>query len=163
MARPRAWGDSLINVDLVSGVQQSINLLLTLTASDTITAVRLVGSLTASPASLIGQIDGIMGIDIGVGVAATEAFGVAGAIPDPNVAGDVPARGWLYRTRMVEIKVHSSSSVFEILHVGTANFDIGASRKVDRGILYMTMSSNPILGTAHTINLAGIVRAFCLT
>ena len=54
--------------------------------------------MSVVPESLGATDDGVMAIDVGIGVVSTEAF-TAGVVPDPQTSSDYPTLGWLYRTR----------------------------------------------------------------
>ena len=162
-SRPTAWGDTLMSVLIPSAAQMSpLNLLSALTPSDTITVARLIIHLTVVPANLATAGQATQLVDIGIGVAAAEAFN-AGVLPDPNVAGDVPARGWLYADRLV-CAHESPSGTLEWGHYSEVRLDLRASRKVDRGILYI-VANNSFLegGASFSVRLIGRVRALCLT
>ena len=165
MPRRRAWADFVVALTLVVDVPQSVNLLTQAPDLDTITVARLIGKLTAVPSSLTTQVDSEMIVDIGVGVASVEAFGVAASagLPVVNAAASAPPRGWLYRAQLHVVKVHSTGTTFEILIQGQDQFDIGAMRKVDKGRLYLVTQSTLIGGSAMNLSLTGLVRAMCLT
>ena len=42
-------------------------------------------------------------------------------------------------------------------------FDVGAQRKVDKGVLYLVAFNNLIEATGVTVRFSGIIRALCLT
>ena len=165
MARRRAWADFIVNLALVTDVPQSVDLLTQAPDLDTLTVARLIGKLTVWPASMTTQVDSHMIVDIGVGVASVEAFGVAASAGLPIViaVASAPPRGWLYRSQIDVMKVHSTGTTFEIAHAGEDKFDIGAMRKVDKGVLYLVAQSTLIDGTAMTVDLTGLVRSMCLT
>jgi len=162
MPRGRAWGDTLFGELITSGNQFVSGLLSEMTPSDTITVVRLVGHLVISPSSLIAVADGTQALDVGIGVSAEEAFNAA-VLPDPNVAGDIPARGWLWRDRILMGNARVAGLGENVVEYGHVRFDIRAMRKVDRGILYVSMFNSPIAGTPQSITVVGIIRALCLT
>jgi len=147
---------------LVTGVAQRIDLLQELTASDTITAVRLIGSLFFMPENLISQEDTAMSVAMAIGVAARDSF-AAGVVPSAGIPGETPARGWMWRSRMMLYKEHATGSAGEIMIPGEKNFDVRANRKVDRGVLYLEVITINILHTAVNTRLEGLVRALCLT
>ena len=82
-------------------------------------------------------------------------------MPQPSIENEYPARGWLYvATRSVwQYKAGSNDqqrgqAVFE--------FDVGALRKIDKGVLFMTIENTDILG-AGPFDVTGRVRALVLT
>ena len=94
----------------------------------------------------------------------TQAFAVAaaGGLPVVSASASRPPRGWLYRTQLTCIKVHSTGTTYEIMIPDTVEFDIGAMRKVDNGILFMVMEANEITNTAATVTLSGLIRTMYL-
>ncbi len=165
MARRRAWADFIVNLDIADAVIESVNLLTQTPDIDTITVARLIGRLRLVHTSLTAQIDSRMVLDIGIGVASSEAFIVGSGLglPQPGGAGSAPPRGWLYRTQIECLKVHSTGTQYEILLPGDISFDVGAMRKVDKGILFMAVESKDVAGTVANVQLTGLIRALCLT
>lgn len=87
--RGRAWADTLINLSISAGAAQSAtDLLANAPTIDTLTAIRIVLDLEFYP--VVNTLtDGIMAIDVGIGVTSLEAFAV-NATPDVNVDGEYP-------------------------------------------------------------------------
>ena len=166
MARPRAWADTLVDVAFTTtGGVLIDNLLTPLTASDTVTAVRLIIHLHMVPQNLSDDIDGGTVVDMAVGVSAAEAFN-ANVLPDPNVAGDTPARGWLWRDRLIAVGNSVTGPPAHDVYYGTEiRADVRAMRKVDRGILYLHLISGgmTVSGAYLPVAVIGIVRTLCLT
>ncbi len=164
MPRHRLWGDRNISVTLVPTVSQQLVLLANLSGGDTKTLVRLIGRLVAQPNDLVAQVDGSMVVDIGIGVVTDQAFAVAGAsMPDPTLAAQQPARGWLYKQQMVVTKEHATGTTNEFTHIDTLQFDLKAARKVDRGTLFVRFEANNLTGASpFDVRLAGVIRALCL-
>ena len=163
MARPLAWADTLLGVQITSAAgMTALDLLVDLAAADVKTVMRLVGHLTVVTNSFGTTDDAVMALDVAVGVASREAFD-AGVLPDANVDTDVPARGWLWRDRLMCARGNSSGTV-EDWHIPEVRFDIRSARKVDRGVLFITAFNNLVSGgSGLTIRLVGIVRALCAT
>jgi len=164
VARPRAWGDNLIDIAMTGETQQSpVDLLSELVTSDTITVIRLVGHLSVVPNSITASTVMTCAVDLGIGVASIEAFNVAGGIPDPNAAGDVPIRNWLWRDRLVAVIENAGGTEDSYKQWPEVRFDLRAMRKVDRGRLYLTVVPTALVGTYGALRLVGIIRALCLT
>ncbi len=160
--RPRAWSDTLVNRIIASGSGTApIDLLLQLAASDTKTAVRLIGDFVAFPDDRNASVDGVAEIDMGVGVAASEAF-IATVVPDPNNQADYPTLGWLYATTKFVI-FNNSSGTTEKLFIPEWHFDIRANRKVDKGVLYLAINNTNADAAGYDVRVVGRVRALCLT
>jgi len=163
MARPRAWDTQLINAEFInSGDGFVLGLLDNLIDSDTLTAVRLLIDLKFAPTALDAVLSGSALVDMGIGVASSEAFeaGVT-ALPDPDVEGDTPARGWLWRNRMF-CQYKKESGMFHV-YVDSLRADVRSMRKVDRGRLFMRAKALVTDDTFPDCRLVGQVRALCLT
>ena len=160
MPRNRAWADTAVG-GIVGATPLIQDLLTSLTPSDTITAARLVGSIYMMGVDPESVRNGLVSIDIGIGVAAEEAF-VAAVLPDPDVNAEAPARGWLYKTRSHVYEQNVGGSIQHAVP-GIVMFDIRTMRKVDRGRLYITFKANLVEGTDFDIRMSGLVRALCLT
>ena len=165
MPRPRAWADNLIGIVLSGdGVQASpVDLLSELVPADTIMVVRLVGHLYVFPQTLTQTGNYITAVDLGIGVASIEAFNIAGGLLDPNQAGDVPIRNWLWRDRLLIAHENDGGTEDSYKSWPEVRFDIRAMRKVDRGRLYLSAVASLSTGTFSTVQLLGSVRALCLT
>jgi len=163
--RRRAWADFFVDLTLVDGVPQCVDFLAQGVNLDTLTVARIIGTLYVQHADLSAQIDNRAKIDIGIGVASVEAFGIAACagLAIPNGAGSSPPRGWLYRTEMVCTKVHATGTTYEILIPDKTHFDLGAMRKIDKGVLYLVAEQTNDGGTAASVALMGLVRTMVLT
>jgi len=159
--RGRAWADTLINLSISAGAAQSAtDLLANAPTIDTLTAIRIVLDLEFYP--VVNTLtDGIMAIDVGIGVTSLEAFAV-NATPDVNVDGEYPPRGWLYIARTT-----AYNDVFgdtkDQWKPGALHVDIHSQRKVDKGKLFLAMSSTTVEGSGLGVRAIGRVRVLCLT
>jgi len=160
--RGRAWADRRFDVSsLVAAVPQSFNLLQNAPTVDTLTAVRVIGDLTFqySPNSTI--VDSLSKVDVGVGVTSLEAFTVGGAsLPNPSDENQYPPRGWLYVSTQPVYQQAESTGVINA--VARFQFDLRAMRKVDKGVLFLTMEQNNIL-VGGSMRIVGRTRVLCLT
>jgi len=166
LARPLAWGDTEIDDLFTSAATKSpVDLLTTLTPSDTITAIRIIIRLYCIPQNLSDNIDGGSRIDIGIGVAAEEAF-TANVVPDPSVMADVPARGWLWKGTLIAVANTVTGPPARDIYYGTEiSADVRAMRKVDRGNLYIARQAKDfsVSGSFLPVTLVGMVRVLCAT
>jgi len=98
---------------------------------------------------------------VGIGVASVEAFGVGGAsLPRASLESEYPPRGWLYiASKPVEEKVATEG--IHLLHA-QFQFDLGAMRKIDKGILFLQVEQNNII-VGGVMSMVGRVRSLCLT
>jgi len=137
-----------------------LDILLDAPTTDTLTVIRLVGSLQLYPNTFTTNTDGAQRVDFGIGVASKEAF-TAGIVPDPAAGNEYPALGWLWAHTAAVLQAGVVTNNFNVWpYIG---FDIGAMRKIDKGILYLTWDNNNLSGTSFTVSLSGRIRALCLT
>ena len=135
------------------------DLLVGLTAADTKTVVRVIGHLDMQH-PIGDDSEGSNTVDVAIGVTSREAFDL-GTLPDPDNVADYPMVGWLYMaTKLVSQHVNGTTGVWR--HNATFDFDIRASRKVDRGVLWITILNKSFTG-GNSIEIFGRVRALCLT
>ena len=125
------------------------------------TVIRLIGDFVAFPDDRNAAVDGIAEVDLGIGVTTVEAL-AAGVLPDPEDQTDYPYLGWLYVTTKCII-FNNSSGTTERLFVPEWHFDIGANRKVDKGVLFLNWFNTNADGTGYTVRVVGRIRALCLT
>ena len=165
MPRGRSWADRLIDDTLTAAISTRDLLVNSSISSDNITTARLVMRLAVFPASLTNQVDTVQRVDMAIGVATPEAFAVAGGagLPDPRVNTQYPARGWLWKSVMWVAKEHGTSGTGEIMVPDKLEADIGAMRKVDKGILYWIAVKTVVGGTAEDLDMSGLVRVLCFT
>jgi len=162
MARPLAWGDTRLDVLLVDAVPMTaINLLLNLTASDTITTMRIIGKLKLILADIDTNITTQVQADFGIGVTSTEAF-TSNALPDPQTPSEQPARGWLWRDSVVG-SYERASGVSATWDFPEIRFDMRSSRRVDRGVCYLNGFQGNVTNTASSWRLVGLIRVLCAT
>jgi len=161
VARPRAWADVIFNVLIATGgVANPIDILFDLGSSRlaTITVARLVGQMVMVPS--VPGTAGLEALDWGVQVITEEAFtaGPAG-IPNPGVTTEYPARGWLVLGREVVGSLVAGEDGLN----PRWQFDIRTMRKIDKGRLALSMTSNNMQGATQTVRVIGRIRALCLT
>ena len=163
MARPLAWGDTLVNVLMVDVVDMTpLNLLVTLTSSDTISTMRIVGHLMVIPENLDTNVVYQQGVNLGIGVASVEAF-TANVLPDPSSPSESPPRGWLWVDELVQLYSNSATFGVEVYSFPEVRFDIRSSRKVDRGVLFLNGRSISLGNTGESVRLVGRIRVLCAT
>ncbi len=166
MARRLAWADSHIDVALTTASQITpVNLLATLQLLDTVTVIRLIIRMFMVPQNLSDNVDGGTLIDMAIGVSASEAF-QANVLSDPSAPADTPARGWLWKDRLIAVGNSVTGPPAHDVYFGTdLHADIRSMRKVDRGVLYFTAEAAPqaVSGVFLPVALTGIVRALCAT
>ncbi len=111
-----------------------------------------------SPNSTI--VDSLSIVDVGIGVTAVDAFLTAGAVPNPSGSDNYPPRGWLYVATQPVAQQAESAGVLN--SVARFQFDLGAMRKIDKGVLFLTIIQNNIL-VGGSMRVIGRTRVLCLT
>ena len=163
-SRRRSWADQrFAGTALTAGSIKLTDLLENAPTSDTLTVVRIIGDLTVQYLVSTTVGDSLSIVDVGIGVVAASAFGVAGAVPTPVSETEIPPRGWLYvSSQPVSQTLDGAGGVSIVNERARFQFDIRAMRKIDKGILYIAIEQNNItIGGA--MQMTGRVRSLCLT
>jgi len=133
---------------------------------DTITIARIILDLYATKdGGFTASTAGVQKIEMGICVVTEAAFDAGQAsIPDPRVAADFPARGWLWRGLML-VQWHNLNSIENETPylIGHVQADLGAMRRLDKGRLVLISSKTAIDGTEIDYNVNGLIRVLCLT
>ena len=137
-----------------------IDLLVDLPENDVKTVTRLIGRLTVIPSDPNAAVTSAMRVDMGIGVASQEAF-TAGIVPDPNVQADYPTQGWLWIDSPTIVFVNGSGTTESWLYP-MIQFDIGAQRKVDKGVIYFVANNTLIVSAGISVRVVGRIRALVL-
>jgi len=157
--RRRAWSDTIVLVSLASGGTQNFDLLAGLAATETKTVSRILIDLTVITSVSTDESEASANIFVGIGVVSAEAF-TAGVLPDMPSPTDYPQQGWLYiANKPWQQAVHTTGVALVTPHFEA---DIRGQRKVDRGVLFLTVD-NIVLDGSVTLRVTGRVRALCLT
>jgi len=146
----------------VAAAAQSIpfDLLADMPDVDVKTVTRIIIDLTLLPNDPDAAVTGGARMDLAIGVAAQEAF-TAGVVPDPNLSSDYPTQGWLWIASPVVIHVNASGTT-EAFVYPRVQADLGAQRKVDKGVLYFVANNTTIVGSGESIQIAGRLRSLVL-
>jgi len=163
-SRPRSWADVRINLPtIVAAAPEKINLLGNAPISDTLTVIRIIGDFWVFYEPTAGQVDSLSSVDVGIGVTSIEGFTVAGtALPNPSIDTQFPPRGWLYAATqpVVQFVRPSADAGFQQINAHF-KFDLRAMRKIDKGVLFMTIENNNIV-VGGSMRAVGRVRSLCL-
>jgi len=153
MPRSTDWVDTVIGTLVASGAQNLQTLITGLTPADMrgATLIRTLIMLSLSSNTVAGAW-GVQRLDLGIGIASQEAF-AAGAVPDPQVSGDKPPRGWVYRASHGVAQNGVGTPV-----VSSLSADIRGARKIENGELYLVIDNVGVQGTAMGVNVQGLVR-----
>ena len=157
MARKAQWTDTLISSTVASGAQGIITLMGGMSQIDSrgLTVARTIVRLSFLPPVAVS--DAIQGLHFGIGVVGQDAF-AASAVPDADVDGDRPPRGWIIRD---SVAVPGAASMTNAAPV-RVELDIRGMRKVDDGELVLIMDSVAISGTPFIVRAFGIIRVVFL-
>ncbi len=157
MARRAYWEDFVSIGTVAAGANSTIAILPTLdvTATRGVTVARLIVNMWFKPVTT-GAAQGAQQISMGIGVVAQEAA-AAGVVPDPNVAADRPARGWLFRS--VDPVQDSAGDANPMTLV---KGDFRGKRKLDNGELLMIIDNDDLDGTSFTVRHCGLIRTLYL-
>ena len=159
MRRRRAWCDSIFNISIASATgMTAIDLLADFPDVDVKTVTRILGRVAVYQQNIDGAGSGVNAVDMAIGLGAEEAFN-ANVLPDPQVQAEYPTLGWLWKDRLWVVR---SEPGLPQAFMSTW-FDVGAQRKVDKGVLYLVAFNNLIEATGVTVRFSGIIRALCLT
>ena len=159
MARTPYWTDVRINEDTPNGFGDLIDLLPNLDREEKrgITVVRMLIDLWMAPV-LLGIVTGSMRLDVGIGVASSDAFGAGlTALPSPGLSASRPARGWIFRAQPAIISEALNATSHARVHE-----DIRAKRKIDDGDLFMVVEAILAAGVAFDVKTTGLIRVLYL-
>jgi len=162
-ARRRSfWLDTLHNFSVASGASSNINLMAELPDSE-----RRAASLTLARTIICWNVsytvhdsgEGNQIVTAGIGTASQVAFG-AGTVPNPDVSGDYPDRGWVYRCRWLINGYAADQPAFDRVLVEK---DLRGMRKIDNSDLYLRVRNTSNIGVASAISIVGISRVLMLS
>ena len=163
--RNRSWADSrFLAATLAINAEVHTNLLANAPTVDTLTAVRIVGDLIVEFDPTSTHSDQLNLVEVGIGVTSTEAF-AAGSASLPSVASETeyPPRGWLYLDGTTCMNTIDATNQAIQMRPARFQFDVRAMRKIDKGILFMSIASRLGKGGGVTTLISGRVRVLCLT
>jgi len=125
------------------------------------TVTRIIGEIRLFYTVNITVTDSLSIVDCGIGVSSVEAFNAGGAaLPEPTVETEYPPRGWLYvASQPVYEKVATEGIA---LRDAVFKFDLRGMRKVDKGILFLTLKQENIT-IGGSMQVVGRVRTLCKT
>ena len=149
------WIDTLFSLDTTSGSQNVAELMTGISPGDQNQWVLLRTIICMTVAYTIHDSgEGSQHVDIGIGITSQEAF-AANAVPDPNVAGDAPTRGWIYRCRYRIWGFAADQAAVDYVRIEK---DIRSKRRLDNGEAYLVVNNTAVEGATGSIRLSGIVR-----
>jgi len=153
MPRQTDWIDTLVDLNPATGAQDNVSLITGAAPINMrgVTLIRTIIYLGMTSQTTAGAW-GVQNLDMAIGITSQEAF-AAGVLPDPDIAGDKPSRGWVWRSRQV---VTQNGIGAQVLYEVRA--DIRGARKIENGELFLVVDNNAIAGTAFTMDVTGLVR-----
>ena len=159
--QPR-WLDTLPDESVANNTQQQDSLLEGLTTPDTrgLTIMRMLVHLRVGPITPSAVI-GTQKVDVGVALVSADAFSAA-ALPDPQVAGDRPVMGWLWRDQF-QVVDEQAAGFARTAGFQEVRLDLrGRRRIIGTSELVLIMNNSNIEGTAFSIRVSGIIRCLAL-
>jgi len=155
------WIDTLYDVSVANGAQFVQSLMTGQTFSETrlvgMTLMRTILRLDLAPV-VMDSGEGSQAVDLGIAVGSQESV-AASVVPDPDVAGNFPTRGWVYRGRW---RVWGTAADRAVVVWRPIDEDIRARRKLENGEVYIVVDNNLVEGFANSIRLVGIIRQLWL-
>ena len=152
------WIDTLVNSDVGNGATSTISLSGEFAAQQDIRLVRLtlLRTIVRLDAAYVVHDagEGSQRLAIGIGLTAVEAFS-GGTTSDPEDASEFPTRGWVWRG---VYRLFGFAADQPAVSVREIDLDLRSRRKVENGILYMTMNNVALEGVAASIKVLGMVR-----
>jgi len=155
------WIDTLVNSDVASNGQEAVDLTVDFTSEETrlaqLTLMRSILRIDIAY-TVHDSGEGSQRLSLGLGVESQEAF-AAGVHPDPNVAGDFPARGWVYRGSW---RVFGFAADQPAVNVARVDLDMRSRRKLENGLSFAVMDNTPMEGVAAVVRVTGWIRQLWL-
>ena len=156
MPRHSYWVDTLVDMNIASGSRAMIrlgSLDLVFLDSRTATVIRTIVDLWLVSATVAGAW-GASEDWYGVGVTPSQAFnaGVAN-VADPFIQDEHPTHGWLLKSMCVSSQNGTGTPVAVHCHA-----DIRAMRKVENGVVFLTVAYEPMVGMAFPLEVRGLIR-----
>ncbi len=151
--RPTRWVDTIVGLVLSDAGGTLVSLLPGVGPVDTrgVTLIRTIIRLDLLSTTVAGAW-GAQSATLAIGIAGQEAF-AANVVPDPSVASEEPARGWIWRENILVTQNGISTGVSKRL---TA--DIRGARKIQDGEVYLTFNNNNHSGTVFAVAVVGLIR-----
>ncbi len=158
---PTIWIDTILNFDVANTSQVLTSLMTgvssTQTRFDRMTLTRtIVGIDIANTVHDSGE--GSQQVALGIGITSQESF-AAGTVPEPQVASDFPARGWVWRALY---RVYGFAADQPAVFNARIDKNIKAQRKLENGEAYLVVDNNAIEGVAAVIRVHGLIRQLWL-
>ena len=156
MARHMFWADTLVNMNIASGSRLMIRLGSideVFLNSRTATVIRTIVDLWVHSATVAGAW-GTSEDWYGIGVTPTQAFnGGVADVADPFIQDEHSTRGWLLKSMCVSSQNGTGTPIVTHCHA-----DIRTMRKVENGVVFLTVAHEPVSGTAFPLEVRGLVR-----
>jgi len=119
------------------------------------TVVRWLAKLTVLPATPSAAL-GTQLVTIGLGVVGEEAATVGiSSLPNPNIAGNRPPSGWVYRESLI---VQDAAGDPASMTWPQFDFDIRSARKLNYGLPVVISQNTDIVGVGFSVRVHGIIR-----
>jgi len=158
---PNLWIDSIFDMQLSSGSQQSVSLMTGVTEVETrLTRMTLLRTIIGINVGWLihDSAEGTQKVAVGIGIAPQGAF-AANELPNPATPGEFPTRGWVWRATALAFGFTAGA---EQVYTSRYDLDIRAKRKLDNGEAFLTARNDPEQGVASVIGVIGMVRQLWL-
>ncbi len=159
---PRLWIDSIFNdtvaigTDVIRTLMEGVTE--TQTRFDQMTLLRTIIGIDCSR-TVHDSGEGSEALTIGIAIASQDAFATAGALPQPNVSGSFPTRGWVWRMRY---RIWGFAADQLAIFTRRIDLDIRSQRKLENGELYIHSNLLAVEGANSGVNVTGAVRTLWL-
>jgi len=155
------WIDQILNADIASGGTLNLDVLVDFTNEATrlqqMTLMRTIIRIDLAH-TVHDSGEGSQQFSVGLGVMSQEGF-AAGSVPDAEIRGDFPTRGWIYRGLW---RVFGFAADQPAVSVRPVDVDLRLRRKLENGLCFSTFHNAPLEGTAATVKVNGIIRTLWL-
>ena len=158
---PTLWIDTILDFQVATGAQGNISLMTGVSATQTrfdrMTLLRtILGFDIANTVHDSGE--GSQSVSLGVGITSQEAF-AAGTLPDPEVSGDFPRLGWIWRARY---RIWGFAADQPAVFTRRVDLDLRSQRKLENGEAYLIVSNVANEGSTALIEVTGMLRQLWL-
>jgi len=158
---PRVWFDNVLTTVLGIGTISNTDLLADSdpiqTRINQMTLLRTIIGLDLGR-TVHDSGEGSERVSLGIGVISQEAF-AATVTPDPNVQGDFPPRGWVWRS---VYRTYGFAADQPAVHSVRIDLDLRSMRKLENGVMCLTMLAETLEGSSSTVTALGIIRQLYL-
>ena len=152
------WIDTLVDTTVANAATNTISLSGEFTAQETIRLARLTLLRTLVRIDAAYAVhdagEGSQRMAIGIGLAPVEAFSGT-TTSDPEDASEFPTRGWIWRG---VYRLYGFAADQPAVSNRALDLDLRSRRKVENGILFLTINNVALEGVSAAIRVVGMIR-----